>query len=200
MNAEDVAGMLKRLGVDNEAATRMISVVWSNLRVDAQSTGDQLTGAIKAWGLNPTDAQQYAMAVAKVASSASAVHAPLSEVFAIMGEANRQMGGGRGAMMFASMIRGLENAAASGKIAGDTFSSHGLVGGLAQIKAQIAGMPTMERLNWLKEIGVSDSQDMLELLDNLDEVKAKQKEIANSAGQLGTTYKTAINNVAIRLR
>ena len=194
MRAEDITAMLKRLGVDNDATTKLIQVAWSNLRTDSATTGDQLTKAIQTFGLDPAAANQFATAVGWLGASASAAHAPFSEVLALSGEANRLLGGGRGASMFASMIQGLETAAAKGKATIDF--SHGLVAALQQLKSQLSGTPT-DRLADLAEMGLSgQGPQLLKLLDNLDEVAQKQKQIGDSSGVLSKAYGTATANMA----
>jgi hypothetical protein len=133
------------------------------------------------------------MAVGRLAASAATAHAPFSEVLALAGEAQSRLGGGRGAMMFASMIQGLETAAAKGKAEIDF--SHGLVAALRQLKEQLTGTP-IERLGQLKEMGISGGPQMLQLLDNLDQFAAKQKQIGDSAGALSKAYGTATANMA----
>jgi hypothetical protein len=193
MAAADVTGMLNRLGVDSEAASRLIQVSWANLGVSAAATGDQITRAIQAFGLDPGAASQLAQAVGRLGASASAAHAPLSEVLALSGEAAHLLGGGRGAMMFASMINGLETAAAKGKATIDF--SHGLVGALQQLNSQLSGTPT-EKLAELHAMDIANPEQMLKLLDNLGEVVARQKQIGDSAGALGKAYTTATGDAA----
>lgn len=193
MKAEDITAMLKRLGVDNDAATKLIQVAWSNLRTDSATTGDQLTKAIQTVGLAPEAANQVATAVGRMGASAATAHAPFSEVIALTGEAQRLLGGGRGATMFVSMIEGLEKAANKGKATIDF--SHGLIAALQQLKAQIAGTP-MEKLAPLQEMGISNAPQMLNLLNNLDEVAAKQKQIGNSSGALSKAHGIATANMA----
>ena len=192
MHAEDITAMLKRLGVDNDATTKLIQVAWSNLRTDSATTGDQLTKAIQTFGLDPAAANQFATAVGRL--GASAAHAPFSEVLALTGEANRLLGGGRGASMFASMIQGLETAAAKGKATIDF--SNGLVAALHQLKSQLSGTLTA-KLADLAAMGLSgQGPQLLKLLDNLDEVAQKQKQIGDSSGALSKAYGTATANMA----
>jgi hypothetical protein len=194
MGAEDIVAMLKRLGVENDAATRLIQVGWSNLRTDAATTGDELTRTIQAFGLAPEQASQFAAAVGRMGASAAAAHAPFSEVLALSGEAQGLLGGGRGATMFASMIQGLESAAAKGKANIDF--SHGLVAALQELKSQLSGTPT-EKLAELAKMGLgAQGPQLLNLLGNLDQVAAKQKQIADSSGALSAAYGTATANMA----
>jgi hypothetical protein len=193
MKAEDVSAMLTRLGLDSSVATRLIQVGWANLRTDAATTGDSVTRAIQAFGLAPEQANNFAMAVGRMGASAAAANAPFSEVLALAGEAQRLLGGGRVSMIFASMMQGLENAAAQGKVAIDF--SHGLIAALQQLKSQLTGTP-IERLAQLKDMGVTGGPQLLKLLDNLGEVTTKNQQIANSAGALGKAYGTATANAA----
>lgn len=194
MAAENTAAMLKRLGIESDAATRLIQVGWSNLRTEAESTGDQFTRTIQAFGLAPEQANQFATAVGRMGASAAVAHVPFSELLALAGEANRLLGGGRGATMFASMIQGLETAAAKGKATIDF--SHGLVAALAELKSQLSGTPT-EKLAELASMGLgAQGPQLLKLLDNLDEVTAKHKQIGESSGALAKAYGTATANMA----
>jgi hypothetical protein len=194
MRAEDTVAMLKRLGVESDAATRLIQVGWSNLRTAAPAVGDQLTRAIQAFGLNPGDANNFAMAVGRLGASAAAARTPFSEVLSLAGEANGLLGGGRGAAMFASMIQQLEEAAAKGKATIDF--SHGLVAALQQLQSQLSGT-SAQKLAALAGMGLgAQGPQLLKLLDNLDEVKQKQKQIADSSGALAKAYGTATDNMA----
>lgn len=215
MQAEDVAAMLGRLGVDTGSATRLIQTNFSNLNVSAQQTGDQLTRAIRAFGLAPEATGQFAMGVARMSAAAAASHAPLSEVLAITGEANRLMGGGRGAMMMAGLIKGLEAAKDKGEVAIDF--SHGLVAALQDLRKQIQGPLVLPehfyqmgkkaqarylesvkagQMERLAALGIGDPAQWANLLNHLDEVTSKNKEIANSATTLQGTFGTATNNMA----
>ncbi|MBV8361245.1 MAG: hypothetical protein JO189_25395 [Deltaproteobacteria bacterium] len=198
MQAEGTVAMLGRLGVESDAATRLIQVGWSNLHSTAAATGDQLTRTIQVFGLAPEQANQFAIAVGRMGASASAAHAPLSEVLALEGESSRLFGGGRGAMIFPLMIQGLETAAAKGKATIDF--SHGLVAALQQLKAQLSGTPT-EKLAKLADMGLgSQGPQLLKLLDNLDEVAAKQKQVAVGAGALGKAYGVATADAADQIQ
>jgi hypothetical protein len=61
MQAEDTVAMLGRLGVESDAATRLIQVGWSNLRSSAAATGDELMRTIQVFGLAPEQVNQFAM-------------------------------------------------------------------------------------------------------------------------------------------
>jgi hypothetical protein len=194
MQAQDTAALLKRLGVDGDTATRLIQIGLSNLGTAAARTGDELTRTIQVFGLAPDQANQFAMAVGRMAASGAAAHSSYSEILALSGEANRLLGGGRGATMFASMMTGLENAAAQGKASLDF--SHGLVTALRDLKSQLSGT-SLDKLAQLHDMGIgAQGPQMLKLLDNLDEVAARQRQIGNSSGALAAAYGTATNNMA----
>jgi len=142
MKAGDVAGMLKRLGVDNDAATRLIQVAWSNLRVDAATTRYLPARAIQSYSLDPAAARQFAAGVDQMRAGAAADNAPFSNLVAVVGHADRIVDGG--AMMFASMLDSVESAAAKGKNTIDFTRGH--INALPQLKSRIAGMPNMEQL------------------------------------------------------
>jgi hypothetical protein len=77
------------------------------------------------------------------------------------------------------------------------FFTHGPANGLAQIKAQIAGMPEAEKLRTLKDVfSVTSPGALLSVLDHLGEVAAARKQIANSGGALGEGYAIGTNNAA----
>jgi hypothetical protein len=194
MRAEDVSAMLTRLGVDSDAATRLIATGWSNLGVDAVKTGDQFTRTIQVFGLAPEQTNQFAMAVGRLGASAAAAHAPFSEVLALGGEVQQLLGGGRGATTFASLIRDLETAAAKGKATKDF--SHGLIAALQQLRSQLHGT-SVDKIAAFSEMGLStQAPQLLKLLDNLDQVAAKQKQISASRGALAKAYGTATDNMA----
>jgi hypothetical protein len=179
ISADGVVGMLSRFGVDNAAATRLIAASSSNLRSEPATTGDELFAAIKSFGLEVADSAQFAQGVGRSGGAASATHTPMPELFALVGECNRQTGGGRGPMMFASMINELVTARPQGNAAIDF--SHGLTAGLEHLNRQLRSTH-LEEIGELKEMRVSNPEPMLTLLGNLGEVAAKQKEIGASAG------------------
>jgi hypothetical protein len=191
---EDTAAMLAKFGVDGEAATNLLGVAYRNLGVDAATAGDQFYKTMTTWGVGADHAQQLAQAVGQLGGTAAATHTSLAELFSIAGAASSQLGGGgRGGMMFASMIRELVD---SGKSGADW--SHGIAGGLAQIKSNLAGMPDTEKLDVLKKMGVSNPGAMLTFLDNLDKVKASTSAIASASGALGSGFATATGDAADR--
>jgi len=198
MQAEDTVAMLGRLGVESDAATRLIQVGWSHLHSTTAATGYQLTRAIQAFGLTPEQANQFAMAVGRMGASASAAHAPFSEVLALAGKSSQLLGGGRDAMIFTAMIQGLEKAAAQGKVTIDF--SYGLISALQQLKAQLSGTPT-EKLAELADMGLgAQGPQLLKLLDNLDEVATKQKQIAAGTGALSKAYGVATSDAADQIQ
>jgi hypothetical protein len=187
MKAEDTVAM------EGDAATRLIQVGRSNVGSSrAAATRDQLTRTVHLFGLAP-EQKQFAMAVGWMGASAAAAHAPFSGVLALSGQA-RLIGGDRGSQIFASMIQGLETATATGKATIDF--SQGLVAALRQLKSHSSGTST-DKLAELAEIGLgSRGPQFLKLLDNLDEVAAKQKQISDSSGALAKAYSTATDNEA----
>jgi hypothetical protein len=188
MKAEDTVAM------EGDVATRLIQVGRSNVGSSrAAATRDQLTRAIHLFGLAP-EQKQFAMAVGWMGASAPAAHAPFSEVLALSGQASRLIGGDRGSQIFVSMIQGLETATATGKATIDF--SQGLVAALRQLKSHSSGTST-DKLAELAEIGLgSRGPQFLKLLDNLDEVAAKQKQISDSSRALAKAYSTATDNEA----
>ncbi|MFZ0889586.1 MAG: hypothetical protein WA005_14115, partial [Candidatus Binataceae bacterium] len=198
MAAEGTAAMLSRFGIETSAATNLMTAAYSNLHVEATATGDQLMATVKAFGLAPESTQQLAMAVGRLGGTAAQTNTPLSELLALGGAASNQLAaGGRGAMMFASMIREMVTASAEGKSSIDW--SRGMAGGLSQLRSQLAGMPTGEKIEFVKKLGAADPGMFLTFLDNLDQTLAKQRAIADSAGAAGTAYKTATADAADQL-
>ena len=190
MKASDVAGMLSRFGVDGSAAFNLLTVANRNFNLDAQKTGDQLMAGIQTYRLTGDKAQQLAMAIGRLGGTAQQTNTPFSELLALAGMASQQLGGsGRGAMQFASMVREMVTASAEGKSA--INFSHGITAGLHQLANQLVNMPSAEKISVLKDMGVSDPETMLAFLSHLDQIEAKQKQIANSAGGLGKAFTTA---------
>ncbi len=198
MDAEGAAAMLSRFGIQGEAATNLFTAAFSNLHVAAADTGDQVFKTVQAFGLAPESAQQLAMVVGRLGGTAAQTNTPLAELLALGGAASQQFGGGaRGAMMFASMIREMVQASAEGKSSIDF--THGLAGGLSQLRAQIAGLPRAEKLELLKNMGATDPAGMVTFLENLDSTLAKQRAIADSAGALGDAYTIATDNASDKI-
>ncbi len=191
--AENVAAMLARFGVDGRTAVNLFGEAYLNFGLDAKRASDQFYAAMQAGSVMPEDAQQFAQAIGRLGGIAATTKTPFSELLALAGTASQQLGGGgRGAMMFASMIRELVVAANEGKASIDF--THGLAGGLSQLRAQMAGLSTAEKMTALKGMMVSDPGMMLTYLDNLDKVAAKQRTITSSTDALGKGYKIATNN------
>jgi hypothetical protein len=194
MKAEDISVMLKQLGIDSDSATRLIATGWSKLGTQAAQTGDEFTRTMQVFGLAPEQTNQFAMAVGRLGAGAAAAHASLSEVLALGGEAQQLLGGGRGATTFASIIQNLETAAAKGKATIDF--SHGLIVALQQLSSQLSGT-SAEKIAALAQMGFgSQAPQLLKLLDNLDEIAAKQKQIGEASGALAKAYGTATDNMA----
>ena len=193
MKAEDIAAMLGRLGIQAESATKLIEVSWSNLRTDAAMTGDELIKSVQLYGIASNQVDQFATATGRLGASAAAAHASLAEVFALSGEAQQLLGGGRGAMMFASMIQSLELAASKGKVNIDF--SHGILAGLEQLNSLLSGT-NIDKIGELQKMGVGNPAEMLKLLENLGQVVSKQQQIANSTGVLNTAYGKAVANMS----
>jgi hypothetical protein len=197
MKAEDTAAMLSKFGVDGEASVNLFGAAYRNLGVDAKTTGDQLFKTMTAWSLSTDHAQQLAQAVGRLGGEAAHTNTPLSELLSLTGAASQQMGG-PGAMMFASTIRSLVTASAHGKASIDF--THELTAGLEQLNTQIAGIAGPEKIVALKEMGISDPAMMITFLGNLDQVVVKQKQIANSAGDLSKAYTTATTDAADQIK
>ena len=192
---EDTAAMLAKFGVDGEAATNLLGVAYRNLGVDAKTAGDQFYKTMTTWGVGADHAQQLAQAVGQLGGTAAATHTSFAELLSIAGAASSQLGGGgRGAMMFASMIRELVD---SGKSGADW--SHGIAGGLEQIRSNIASVPDTEKLDVFKKMGIDNPGVMLTFLDNLDKVKAGTRANASAADALGAGFTTATGDAADQL-
>lgn len=195
LSAEDTAAMLTRFGVDGEAAANLFGTAYRNLGVDAATTGNQFFKTMSVWGLTADHAQQLAQAVGQLGGTAAATNTSFSELLSISAAASLQLGGGgRGAMMFASMLRELVSGGKSG-----VDWMHGFAGGLGQLKAHIAGLPATEKLDVLKKMGVSNPGMMLTFLDQLDDIAAKQRAMASGAVALGSAFTTATGDAADQL-
>ena len=198
MDATGAAAMLTRFGVEGEAATNLFTAAFSNLHTEASKTGDELIKTIQVYGLAPERAQQLAMMVGRLGGDAAQTNTSLSELLALGGAASQQLGGGgRGALMFASMIREMIQASAEGKSSIEW--SRGMADGLSQLRVQLAGMPTTEKMESLKKMGVADPGAMITFLDHLDQVVAKSKQIESSGGELGKAFKTATADASDQL-
>jgi hypothetical protein len=193
--AEDTAAMLSRFGVDGSAAANLLAASWTNLRSLAQQTGDALMRTIQLFGLAPDSAQQLALAIGRLGGTGAQTNTTLPELLSLLGQATQQFGGGgRGAMMFDSMIRDVVQKSAEGKGAIDW--SHGLAQGLAHIRAEIVRLAPADRLPALGKMGATDRAAMATFLNHLDTVAGKQKQIADNAGTLSKAYGTATRNAA----
>jgi hypothetical protein len=198
IGATGAAAMLTRFGIEGEAATNLFTAAYANLHTEATKTGDELIRTVQVFGLAPERAQQLAMMVGRLGGTAAQTNTPLAELLALGGAASQQLGGGgRGAMMFASMIREMVQASAEGKSSIDW--SHGMADGLSKLRAQMAVLPTNEKIESLKKMGVADPGAMITFLDHLDQVVAKSNAIANSGGALGTAFKTATADASDQL-
>lgn len=193
MKGEDVAGMLGRFGVDGQAAARILSTAYASFGVGAERTGDQLMRMQQLFGR--ADASQLAMVLGRLGGTAKATNTPLSQVLALAGQAG-QMLPGRGMMMFTSLISELNQASAVGKNDID-FTHGGLLGGLKQLRDELAGYSGEEKIAALKDMGISgNAEQILPFLALLDQTAAKQEQMADSAGTLGKAYGTATANAA----
>jgi hypothetical protein len=139
-------------------------------------------------------AEDVSAMLTRLGASAAAAHASFSEMLALGGEVQQLLGGGRGATTFASLIRDLETAAAKGKATIDF--SHGLIAALQQLRSHLHGT-SADKIVAFSEMGLStQAPQLLKLLDNLDQVVAKQKQISASSGALAKAYSTATDNMA----
>ena len=157
MSAEDVAAQLTRFGVDQQSAIQMLTSTYASMGASAQMTGDQVLRMTQLFG--PGNASQLAMVVGRLGGVAATTNTPLSQLLALAGQAG-QMLPGRGMMMFTSLIQELNQAAAQGK--SDIDFSHGLLGGLMQLRKELAGMSGPEKIDALHDMGVSASRAELD--------------------------------------
>jgi hypothetical protein len=96
-----------------------------------------------------------------------------------------------------SMVNRLVTSSQQGKVAIDF--SLGLTAGLEQLNRLLRGTG-LEKIGELNEMGVSNPEAMLALIENLDEVAAKQKEIAASASALGQAFGIATAEAADQVK
>ena len=123
--AENAAAMLTRFGVDGRTAVNLFGAAFLNFGLDAKKTSDQFYAAMQAGSVMSEDAQQFAQAIGRLGGVAASTKTPFTELLALAGTASQELaGGGRGAMMFASMIRELVVAANEGKASIDF--THGI--------------------------------------------------------------------------
>jgi len=215
--AADVSGMLGRFGVDASDSARLFQVASENFGVSATKTGDTIAKAMQVAGLAPESMGELAQGIGRGAAAAVNAHAPFSELVATQAEAIRLFGGGRGAMVFNSMLQSLQQAQAQGKIALDF--SHGNIAALQQLKEQLVGtmnlppkfyeMSTKAQekflvhmgsaqsgLARLAALGVSDPVQVLNLLNHLGDVQKLQGQLGDTSGTLAAKYAVATNNMA----
>jgi hypothetical protein len=190
---EDIAGMLTRLCVDGTTAGKLPGSMWANLNAGSRKTGDQLTRTIQLSGLVFAEVNQFAMAAGRLGASAAAALAPFSEALAPSGEANRLLAGGRGSTMVVPTIQRLQVAIAKNKATSDF--SHALID-VQRLKSPVSGT-NLDKLGQLQAMGLRQEEpQLLKLLDNINEVAARQKQIGDWAGALSRGYGSATDNMA----
>ncbi len=195
MAAEDSAAMLTRFGVDGAAAANLFGAASTNFGVDAQTAGDQFFKMTTQFNVGKESTQQLAQAVGQLGGTAAETHTSFSELLALAGEASQQFGGGgRGAIRFASMIKDLVDSGKSG-----VDWQKGIIGGLTQLRENLAAMPSMEKIEALKEMGIGDPGGLIKYLDSLDKVTAAARRGASAAGALGIGFTTATGDAADQL-
>jgi hypothetical protein len=193
MDATDVAGKLKRFGVDSAAAQGLLSSVFANLGTDAKTTADQFVETTKLFGVDPSKTEQFGMVIGRLAGTAEAAHTPLAGIMALAGQAQQMIQGGRGAQVFASMVQELgANAQKTG-----IDMRHGLVAAFHQVSDELNGLSGTDKLARLKELGFGEEGSLiLPWLDNLDKLDVAQSKIAKSSGVTDKTYAAMTANAA----
>jgi hypothetical protein len=180
-------------GIDAASAGQFLSSVYAALGVSSAKSGDELQKTAQLFGVG--NIQQFGMSISRLAGVAATTHTKLSELMVVAGESGQLISGGRGAQMFASLLQQLAQASASGKSPIDM--SHGLLAGLEQIHASVRGLSGSAELQALKELGLGSQASLLvPLLGHLDELRAKQAQVAQSGGALNGAYVRAVNNAS----
>src|SRR5215472_14605243 len=100
--------MLGRFGVGASDSARLFQVASENFGVSATKTGDTIAKAMQVAGLAPESMGELAQGIGRGAAAAVNAHATFSELVATQAEAIRLFGGGRGAMVFNSMLQSLQ--------------------------------------------------------------------------------------------
>lgn len=192
--ATDTARMLNKLGVENAAATKIITIGWNNLNTSAKMTGDELARTVSTFGLAPAAMNQVAAAAGRLGPEAAASNSSMAELLALVGESQKITGGGRGAMAFIGIVKNLETLTAKGKLSLDW--SHGMTAALEQLRQKVLSPGWGTPAQRLADMKVGNIPEVLALLTHLDDVKKAQTANANAAGDLASKEKTATDNYA----
>lgn len=118
--------------------------------------------------------EQYATNLSRIAPVAGALHTSLSQLNALMGETSELMPGGRGAMRVAMVFRELAANIAAGKASLDLTG--GMIPALQRVWARIQGLPQIEQLAALKQMGFGSGSQvsyLIPLLEHINDLGAK---------------------------
>ncbi len=168
--ANAVFAITEATGADVTASTGLVNMAQQALGITAGHAARTVAAVQREFRLKPENMTAYTQALARMGGAIAATHTQFSEASALAAEASQLMPGGRGAMIFASLINTLPGLAARGKLPADF--SHGMLAGLDQLRARLAGLSSSGQLEALRNMGISGSQGtmLLELVGKLDRV------------------------------
>ncbi len=171
-------------------AVNLLTVAHETLGVSSAQMADQIAATQRLFRIGSPS--EYANNLSRVAAIAGVTHTSLADLNALLGEAGEQMPGGRGMMRMAMILRTLAANVAQGKAAVDL--SGGLLPALQRTWEQIKGLPQIEQLAALKNMGFGSGAQLsylLPILSHIDQIQAKARAIQNtSQGAAGAQIAT----------
>jgi hypothetical protein len=181
MKAADVAAKASAAtGAGYADVIGLVNAAHETFQVSAGKTASLLAATQRLFAMGPEDMSGFTYSIARMAGAAKQSHTPLSQLFAIAGEAGQLLPGGRGAQLMASLVSDLPAVAAKANL----NMSGGLLGVLSQIKSATAGLGSTQAIEVMKSMGIDKrlATELEPLLDNLDKVKQAQLAISGDHG------------------
>ncbi|MDO8431776.1 MAG: phage tail tape measure protein [Candidatus Binatus sp.] len=186
--------LAKVSGADIETTTGILSLAYKVMGVDAGKAGDMVAKTLSLYSVDKPELLMQTLS--RVGGVFKATNTSLAEGFSITGLIGETLKG-RGAMQFGASLTEFVNKSLAGGSRIDF--SQGIMGGLQQMATMIDGLPEIDKLRKLGEIGVSNPGAWLQVIENLGEVSSKTKLITGASGDLHKMYGKSIDNLVDKM-
>jgi hypothetical protein len=163
---------------------QLMTVAHENLRVNSTAVADALAATQRQFAIGPEQIQQMTLGIAKLAPSLKAMGGDMTDAFAIAGQAEQLMGGGRGVQMISRLFETLPEIANKAHLNLDK----GLFGVLDQIQARIRGYGAKQQIDVLAGMKIDRTMapEIMRLLGSLDKMRSASEAIKGAGGTILT--------------
>jgi hypothetical protein len=183
--ADDAVKAAGATGADYLQLVELMNVAHENLGVNSTAVANGLAATVRQFSIGREQVGQMTLGIAKLSPSLKVLGGSLSDAYAITGQAEQMMGGGRGVQMISRLFETLPEIASKAHL----NLNQGLFGVLDQIRARTAGYGAQQQIDVLAGMKIDRTlaPEIMRLLGSLDKMRAASAAIKAGGATLLTS-------------